>query len=77
MSDFTVSKYSELCVPCCINDTLQPVSKIRRLAISSISTEILGAPNSNRTETKKLFDSVVRGGEVEGAVFVRTSYWFP
>ena len=35
----------------CSIDTLEPVSKIRRLA-TPISTEIVGAPCSNRTETE-------------------------
>ena len=35
----------------CSIDTLEPVSEIRRLA-TPISTEILGAPSCNRTETE-------------------------
>ena len=36
----------------CSIDTMESVSKIRRRATPSISTEILGAPCSNRTETE-------------------------
>jgi hypothetical protein len=64
-------------MPGYIIDALEPVSKIRRLAIPSISTEIVGAPSSNRTETKERFESVVKGGEVKEAVFVCTCFSFP
>ena len=44
-------------MPGCIIDT-EPVSKIRRLVIPSISTEIVGAPDSNRTETENLLTAL-------------------
>jgi hypothetical protein len=45
-------------MPGCIIDTMEPVYKIRRLAILSISTEIVGAPNSNRTETENFLTAL-------------------
>jgi len=45
-------------MPGCIIDTLEPVSKMGRLAIPYISTEIVGAPNSNRTETENFLTAL-------------------
>jgi len=53
-----VTLTSPVDMPGCIIDTLEPVSKIRRLAIPSISTEIVGAPDSNRTETENLLTAL-------------------
>jgi hypothetical protein len=45
-------------MPGCIIDTLESLSKMRRLAIPSISTEIVGAPNSSRTETENFLTAL-------------------
>jgi hypothetical protein len=37
---------------------LEPVSKMRRLAIPSISTEIVVAPDSNRIETENFLTAL-------------------
>jgi hypothetical protein len=53
-----VTLTSPVDMPGCIIDTLEPMSKMRRLAIPSISTEIAGAPNSNRTETENVLTAL-------------------
>jgi len=54
-------------IPGSIIDTLDPVSKIRRRATSSLSTEIEGVPCSNKTELKDAmaaFSGVLRWREL-------------
>jgi hypothetical protein len=53
-----VTLTSPVDMPGCIIDTLEPVSKMRRLAIPSISTEIVDASNSNRIETKNILTAL-------------------
>jgi len=53
-----VSLTSPVDIPDCIIDTLELVSKMRRLAIPSVSAEIVGAPNSNRTETENFLTAL-------------------
>ena len=63
-------------MPGCIIDMLEPVSKIRLLDIPSISADIVSVPCSNNGNCK-FRDSVFRGVEAKGALFLYTSLAFP
>ena len=61
-------------MPGCIIDMLKPVPKMRRLVIPPISTEIVGAPNSNRIETENILTALSGVARWKELSSFRTSY---
>jgi hypothetical protein len=74
---FVLTLKSLLDTPGWIIDTFEPVSKIRLLDIPCIFTEIVDVPWCNKMETCRLYDSIIRGVEMEGTFFIHTSFSFP
>jgi hypothetical protein len=66
-----VTLTSPVDLPGYIMDTLEPVSKMRCLAIPTISTKLWVRLTPTKQE-QNTFYSVVIGGEVDETVFVRT-----